>query len=57
MAGLAGIGLALILGIGSGSRPSRVAALVLMWTVVLPPENNPFMDDHLINAAVLAASP
>ena len=21
--------------------------LVMMWTVVLPPENNPFMDDHL----------
>jgi thiosulfate dehydrogenase [quinone] large subunit len=25
-----------------------------MWTAVLPPENNPFMDDHLIYAAVLA---
>ena len=24
--------------------------LVMMWTVVLPPENNPFMDDHLIYA-------
>ena len=28
--------------------------LVLMWTAVLPPENNPFMDDHLIYAGVLA---
>ena len=27
--------------------------LVMMWTVVLPPENNPFMDDHLIYAMVL----
>ena len=27
--------------------------MVLMWTAVLPPENNPFMDDHLIYAAVL----
>ncbi len=27
--------------------------LVLMWTAVLPPENNPFMDDHLIDAMVL----
>jgi thiosulfate dehydrogenase [quinone] large subunit len=55
MTGLAAIGTALILGIGI-----RLAAtaggllLVLMWTAVLPPENNPFMDDHLIYAAVLA---
>ncbi|MFC5926661.1 hypothetical protein [Micromonospora vulcania] len=54
MAGLAGIGVALLLGIGL-----RVAAaaggvlLVLMWTAVLPPETNPFMDDHLVYAAVL----
>ena len=27
--------------------------LVLMWTAVLPPANNPFMDDHLIYAAIL----
>jgi thiosulfate dehydrogenase [quinone] large subunit len=39
----------------------RVAAasgallLVLMWTAVLPPENNPFMDDHLVYAMVLVA--
>ncbi|PZW00375.1 thiosulfate dehydrogenase [quinone] large subunit [Micromonospora phaseoli] len=55
MIGLAAIGTALMLGIGV-----RVAAaagglmLVLMWTAVLPPENNPFMDDHLIYAGVLA---
>jgi thiosulfate dehydrogenase [quinone] large subunit len=24
-----------------------------MWTAVLPPENNLFMDDHLVYAAVL----
>jgi thiosulfate dehydrogenase [quinone] large subunit len=54
MAALLGIGIALILGIGM-----RIAAgagallLVLMWTAVLPPANNPFMDDHLIYAAVL----
>ena len=23
---------------------------VLMWTVVLPPENNPVLDDHLLGA-------
>jgi thiosulfate dehydrogenase [quinone] large subunit len=54
MAGLLGIGLALTLGIGLRIAAATGALLyVLMWTVVLPPENNPFMDDHLINAAVL----
>ncbi|SCF49785.1 thiosulfate dehydrogenase [quinone] large subunit [Micromonospora matsumotoense] len=54
MIGLAAIGTALILGVGM-----RLAAaaggllLVLMWTAVLPPENNPFMDDHLIYVGVL----
>jgi len=55
MIGLAGIGIALLLGIGL--RIAAVAGgllLVLMWTVVLPPDNNPFLDDHLINAGVLA---
>jgi len=54
MIGLAGIGIALIAGIAM-----RIAAaagtllLVMMWTAVLPPENNPFMDDHIIYALVL----
>jgi thiosulfate dehydrogenase [quinone] large subunit len=54
MTALLGVGIALILGIGM-----RIAAgagallLVLMWTAVLPPANNPFMDDHLVYAAVL----
>lgn len=54
MLGLLGIGVALIAGVGL-----RIAAfagailLVLMWSVVLPPDNNPFMDDHLIYAGVL----
>lgn len=54
MLGLVAIGTALILGIGM-----RIAAgagallLVMMWTAVLPPENNPFMDDHLVYAIVL----
>ncbi|WP_373321738.1 hypothetical protein [Micromonospora okii] len=55
MIGLAAIGMALLLGIGV--RVAAVAGgllLVMMWTAVLPPENNPFMDDHLIYAAVLA---
>ena len=55
MIGLAGLGIALLLGIGM-----RIAAVaggilyVMMWTVVLPPEINPFMDEHLIFAGVLA---
>ncbi|GLH99734.1 DoxX family membrane protein [Phytohabitans aurantiacus] len=55
MIGLAGIGIALLLGIGV--RIAAVAGAILyvmMWTVVLPPENNPFMDEHLIFAGVLA---
>jgi hypothetical protein len=54
MAGLLGIGLALVLGVGM-----RIAAatgsllLVMMWSVMLPPANNPFLDEHLIEAAVL----
>ncbi|WIM97319.1 DoxX family membrane protein [Actinoplanes oblitus] len=54
MAALLGIGIALILGIGMRIAASAGALLtVLMWTVVLPPETNPFMDEHLIHAAVL----
>jgi thiosulfate dehydrogenase (quinone) large subunit len=55
MIGLLAIGTALILGIGI--RIAAVAGsllLIAMWTAVLPPENNPFMDDHLIYAGVLA---
>lgn len=54
MIGLLGIGVALILGIGMRIAAATGATLlVLMWTAVLPPDNNPFMDDHLINAALL----
>jgi thiosulfate dehydrogenase (quinone) large subunit len=54
MLGLAGIGVALIA--GAGMRIAAAAGallLVLMWTAVLPPENNPVMDDHLVYAGVL----
>ena len=56
MIGLLGIGIALLLGIGM-----RIAAVaggllyVLMWTVVLPPDNNPVLDDHLLGAITLVA--
>jgi thiosulfate dehydrogenase [quinone] large subunit len=54
MAGLLGIGVALLAGIGM-----RIAAgagallLVMMYTVVLPPATNPVLDDHLILAVLL----
>ncbi len=54
MTALLGIGVALILGIGMRVAAAAGALLtVLMWTVVLPPATNPFMDEHLIYAAVL----
>jgi thiosulfate dehydrogenase [quinone] large subunit len=54
MMALLGIGTALILGIGMRIAAAAGALLtVLMWTAVLPPATNPFMDDHLIYAAVL----
>lgn len=54
MLGLLGIGLALTLGIGMRiAAASGALLLVLMWTAVLPPENNVFMDDHLVYAAIL----
>jgi thiosulfate dehydrogenase [quinone] large subunit len=56
MLGLAGIGIALITGVGIRLAATAGALLlVMMWTVVLPPENNPFMDDHLIYAGLLIA--
>ena len=58
MLGLLGIGIGLCAGIAM--RASSVAAaimLVLMWSVVLPPANNPFMDDHLIYAIAVLALP
>ena len=54
MLGLLGIGVALLLGIGMRiAAVSGAVLLVLMWTASLPPDNNPFMDDHLIYALVL----
>ncbi len=54
MIGLAGIGVALTLGIGM-----RIAAIsgallyVLMWSANLPPENNPVLDDHIVGAVTV----
>ena len=56
MIGLAGIGVALLLGVGM--RVAAVSGAVLylmMWTVVLPPETNPVVDEHVIGALALLA--
>lgn len=56
MAGLLGVGMALLLGIGV-----RIAAtagsllLFMMWMASLPLSNHPVVDDHLVYIAVLAA--
>jgi thiosulfate dehydrogenase (quinone) large subunit len=54
MIGLLGIGLGLMLGVMVRiSAWGGALMLFLMWTAVLPPENNPFMDDHIVYALVL----
>jgi len=51
MAGLFAIGVALILGIGMRVAAAAGALLtIMMWTAVLPPTSNPFMDDHAQHA-------
>lgn len=58
MAGLLGIGLALILGIGMRiAAVSGAAMMLLMWAAALPPSNNPFVDDHIVYALVLLTLP
>jgi thiosulfate dehydrogenase [quinone] large subunit len=55
MLGLLGIGLGLMLGVAS--RLTAIAGgtlLILMWSAVLPPANNIFLDDHVVYALVLA---
>jgi thiosulfate dehydrogenase (quinone) large subunit len=54
MLGLLGIGIALTFGVGMRIGAAAGALMyVLMWTVVLPPENNPVLDDHLLGAMTL----
>ncbi|WP_182380123.1 hypothetical protein [Nocardioides sp. WS12] len=54
MLALLGIGLALTLGAAMRLAAGSGALLyVMMWTVVLPPENNPVIDDHLLGAITL----
>jgi len=54
LAALGGLGLALLLGIGLRIAAVSGALLMLsMWSVAIWPENNPFVDDHIIYALVL----
>jgi thiosulfate dehydrogenase (quinone) large subunit len=49
MLGLLGIGVALVLGIGVRIAGYAGALLMfLMWSALLPPENNPIIDEHII---------
>lgn len=55
MAALLAIGVALTLGIGMRLAGAAGALLYLMmWTVYLPPDNNPLIDDHIIGAISVA---
>jgi len=54
MIGLLGIALALLLGIGMRIAAGGGAILpVLMWSASLPPQDDIFMDNHIIYALVL----
>ena len=56
MLGLLAIGIALTF--GAGMRLAAIAGAtmyVLMWTVVLPPDNNPVLDDHILGAITVVA--
>lgn len=54
MVGLLGIGVALMLGVGERiAAVSGALMMILMWAAVLPLDNNPFMDDHIVYALVL----
>ena len=51
MIGLLGIGLALTFGVGMRIAGAAGALLYLMmWSVYLPPDNNPVIDEHILGA-------
>lgn len=54
MTGLLLIGVCLVLGIGMRiATLSGVLLFMMMWLAVLPPENNPFIDEHIIYSLIL----
>ena len=55
MMGLLGIGLPLLLGIGVRIAGSiGIVMYALIYTTLITPESNPFMDDHLIGMIIFA---
>jgi thiosulfate dehydrogenase (quinone) large subunit len=56
MIALLGIGIALTFGVGMRIAGIGGAVLyLLMWSVVLPPANNPVIDEHILGAITLVA--
>lgn len=54
MLGLLGVGLALVLGVAlRAAAVAGTALLVMMWMALVPLENNPLIDDHIVYATVL----
>lgn len=54
MLGLLGVGSTLMLGIAKKiSTYLGSLLLFLMWLAILPPKNNPFMDEHIVYILVL----
>lgn len=54
MLGLLGVGAALVLGVALRlAAVSGTIMLLMMWLAVLPLENNPLVDDHVVYAAFL----
>lgn len=55
MAGLGGVGFALLLGIGMRVAGYAGAAMVLLMFAAasLPPDNNPLIDEHIVYAGLL----
>lgn len=54
MAGLLLIGFALVAGIGMKiATVSGAVLMMMMWSALLLPENNPLIDDHIVYAIVL----
>jgi thiosulfate dehydrogenase [quinone] large subunit len=54
MAGLLLIGVALVAGIGMRlAIISGVLLMIMMWSSMLLPENNPIIDEHIIYSIIL----
>ena len=54
MLGLLGIGTALVLGVAlRAAAVAGTALMLLMWAALIPLENNPIVDDHIVYASLL----